>query len=169
LAGASQLMLARRLMSGGGKAGVAASATSTACDGDALIGMGKIVNALAGVIIVEHGAHRNLEHNVSTLFAGFVGAFAVASALTFVFGIEAEVHQRIVALAGFHDDIAAVASVSARWPATGHEFFAAKGHAAVAAVAGLYANSCFVYEHSFQFSVLSSQFSVLSSRSRSQP
>jgi hypothetical protein len=36
----------------------------------------------------------------------------VASALRLVLGIEAKVHQRIVTLAGFHDHVAAFATVS---------------------------------------------------------
>ena len=59
-------------------------------------------------------------------------------ALGFVFGIEAEVHQRVVALAGFHDDIAAAAAVAAGRAAARHELLAPEGHAAVAAVAGLH-------------------------------
>ena len=61
----------------------------------------------------------------------------MASALRFVFRIEAEVHQGIVAFAGFHDDVAALAAVAARRAAARDELLPAEGHAAVAAVAGL--------------------------------
>ena len=46
-----------------------------------------------------------------------------------------------------HEDVAAVAAVAAGGAAAGDEFFAAEGHAAVAAVAGLDADSCFIDEH----------------------
>jgi hypothetical protein len=40
-----------------------------------------------------------------------------------------------------------VATVAARWTAAGDEFFAAEGHAAVAATSGLDANFGFIDEH----------------------
>jgi hypothetical protein len=40
-----------------------------------------------------------------------------------------------------------VAAVSARGTTAGNEFFAAKSHGAVAAVAGLDTDSCFINEH----------------------
>ena len=74
-------------------------------------------------------------------------AFAVASALGFVFGIKAEMHERVVAFARFHPDVAALAAVAAGRTAAGDELFAAEGHAAVAAVAGFDSNYGFVDEH----------------------
>src|SRR5580692_3777000 len=56
-------------------------------------------------------------------------------------------HQRVVALAGFHDDIAALAAVAARRAAARNIFLATKGHATVAAVAGFHPNFSFVDEH----------------------
>jgi hypothetical protein len=53
-----------------------------------------------------------------------------------------------VALAGFHDHIAALATIAAGGTAARHEFLPAKSHAAVAAVAGFNTNSGFIYEHS---------------------
>ena len=50
-------------------------------------------------------------------------------------------------LRGFEDHAAAVASIAARRPAARHIFLAAKGDAAVAAVAGLYVNLGFVNKH----------------------
>jgi hypothetical protein len=79
--------------------------------------------------------------------AGAVGAHAVLSALRLVLGIVAEMDERVVALAGLHDDVAAAAAVAARGSAAGHKLLPPEGHAAVAAVAGLYANFCFIDEH----------------------
>src|SRR5207302_3741981 len=90
-------------------------------------------------------------HDAAALFAGLVGAFPMPPALGFMFGIKAEVHQRVVALAGFHDHIAAASTIAAGGPAPRDKFLTAKGHAAVAAVAGLDPNSCFVYEHENRF------------------
>ena len=71
----------------------------------------------------------------------------MASALRLVFRIEAEVHQRVVALARFHDDVAALAAVAARRAAARHILLPAEGHAAVAAVARLDPNFGLVDEH----------------------
>jgi len=71
----------------------------------------------------------------------------VLAALALVLGVVAEVDEGVVALGTDHDDIAAAASVAAGGTATGDELFAAEGHAAVAAVAGFYANFGFIDEH----------------------
>src|SRR6185437_6837808 len=60
---------------------------------------------------------------------------------------EAEVNEGVVGERGAHEDVAAVAAVSAGGSATGNEFFAAEGHAAVAAVAGFDSDVGFVDEH----------------------
>jgi hypothetical protein len=57
------------------------------------------------------------------------------------------VDQRVVALRADHDDVAAAAAVAARGAAAGNELLPPEGHAAVAAVAGLDANFCFIDEH----------------------
>ena len=100
-------------MGGGGKAGVAASAASAAGDDDALIRAGKIMDALAAIFVVKNRADWDLQGDVSALGAGLVGAFAVASATSLVFRIEAEVNKGVVALAGFHPHVAATAAVAA--------------------------------------------------------
>ena len=69
------------------------------------------------------------------------------AALALVFGVVTEVDEGIVPLRGDHDDIAATSAVAARRTAAGDKLFAPEGHAAVAAVAGFDANSCFIDEH----------------------
>jgi hypothetical protein len=56
-------------------------------------------------------------------------------------------NQRVVPLAGFHDDIATPTAITAGWAATRHKLLPPKSQAAVAAVAGLYANCGFINEH----------------------
>jgi len=56
-------------------------------------------------------------------------------------------HQRVVTLAGFHDDVATVSAVAAGGTAAGHKLLAPEGHATVAAAAGLDSNFGFVNEH----------------------
>ncbi len=71
----------------------------------------------------------------------------MASALGLVFGIEAEMNQRVVPLAGFHDHISALAAVAAGRAAARNIFFAAEGHAAVAAVPRLHSNFRLIDKH----------------------
>ena len=71
------------------------------------------------------------------------------SAFGFMLRVIAKMDERIVALARLHDDVAAAAAVAAGGTAARHEFFAAKGHASVAAVAGFYFDLCFIDKHFF--------------------
>jgi hypothetical protein len=79
--------------------------------------------------------------------AGAVRAHAVLTALRFVLRIEAEVYERIVALAGFHDHVSATSAVSAGWTTARNEFFSAEGDATIPSVARGYADTCFIDEH----------------------
>src|SRR6185312_6156515 len=140
-------MLTRRLMRGSGELRIAAPAASAAGHDDPLIWTGKVVDFFSGFIVVKNGADGNFKEDVGTLFTGAIGAFAVASTLRRVFRIEAEVYQRVVTLAGFHDDVAAAAAVTARRASARDVLLAPEGEASVAAVAGLYANFGFIDEH----------------------
>src|SRR5277367_2650220 len=56
-------------------------------------------------------------------------------------------YQRVVALAGFHDDVASIASIAARRAAVRFKCLPAEGHAAIAAVACLDPNFSLINEH----------------------
>ena len=71
----------------------------------------------------------------------------MASALGFVFGVEAKVNEGVVAEGRGHEDVAAVAAIAAGGAALGNKFFTPEGHAAVATVAGLDPDSCFINKH----------------------
>ena len=79
--------------------------------------------------------------------AGAVAAFAVASALGRVFGIEAEMEQRVAMDGGHHDDVAAAAAVAAAGTAARNVFLAPERQTAVAAVARFHGDSYFIYKH----------------------
>ena len=100
-------------------------------------GLGEIVQPLAGGFVVDHRAHRHLHVDRCAFRAGAVAAFAVPSALGFMFGIEAELQQGVLVLAGDQDDVAAAAAIAAAGAAARDVLLAAEGQAAVAAVAGL--------------------------------
>src|SRR6185312_4827369 len=143
------LMLARGLMCTGGKVLVAAPAASTVRHDDSLIRPGKIMHLLARIFVVNNGSDWHFQHNALAVATGAVGAFSVTSTLGLVFRIKAEMHQRVMALAGFHDHVAAAAAIAAGGAAAGHELFPTKRHAAVAAIAGFDSDYCFVNKHAY--------------------
>ena len=134
-----------------GKASIAASSASSARNDEVLVGLGKLERLLAGFIVIDDRADGNFQNHVATLASGFVRAFAVAAAFSSVLGIEAEMHERVMALAGFHHDVAALAAVAAGRSAARNELLPAERHAAVAAVAGFDSNFRFIDEHGNQY------------------
>ncbi len=100
-----------------------------------------------GHLVVDDGSDGHFQDDALALAAGLVGAFAVASTLGFVFGIEAEMHERIVALARLHHHVATMTAIAARRTAARHKLLPPEGHAAVAAIACFDSNFCFVNEH----------------------
>ena len=146
-AGAAEFVLARGLMGAGGEVLIAAASASSAGDDDGVAGVGEVVDELAGGVVEEEGSDGDVEGGGLGGGAGAVGAEAVATALGFVLGIEAEVDEGVVGERGRHEDVAAVTAVTTGGTAAGNELFAAEGHAAVAAVPGFDANSCFIDKH----------------------
>jgi len=160
LARTSQFVFARSLMRGRREVLVAAPATSPFGDHDSLIGVRKVVNPLPGIGVVQNRSYRNLENYIVTFGSGAIGALAVAAAFCFVLGVEAEMHQRVVTLARFHNDIAAAPAVSSRWTAARDKLLPAEGHAAISAISGLYANLRLVDEHEKKLSAAGIQLAA---------
>ena len=148
-AGAAEFVLAGGLVGGGGEVLVAAAAAAAAGDDDFFVGVGEVVDELAGGFVVDDGADGHVEGGVFAGVAAHVGAEAVAAALGFPLGVVAEVDEGVVGERAAHKDVAAVAAVAAGGTAAGNEFFAAKGHGAVAAVAGLDTDASFIDKHSY--------------------
>ena len=71
----------------------------------------------------------------------------MAAAIGFEFAVVAIAKQSVVVEIGFEIDAAAIAPVTAGGTATWNIFFAAKGHAAIAAVAGLHEDFGFINKH----------------------
>ena len=143
------LMLARGLVDRRGKARISAPTAPAAGNHKALVRLRELEDFFCRFVVVHNRSHRNFQHYIRAVAPGLVRTFAVATALPFVFGIETEVHQRIVALAGFHDDVAALAAVSARRAAPRHELLPPKGHAAIAAVPRLNPNFRLIDKHDY--------------------
>ncbi len=137
-------------MGAGGKVLVAASAASALGDDQALVGNLEVVYQLAGFLVVKGCAHRHLQHDRVAVEPGAVGSHAVLAALRFVLGVIAEMDQRVVPLRRLHHHVAAAAAVAARRAAARHKLLAPEGHAAIAAVAGFYADFCFIDKHGWE-------------------
>ena len=146
LTGESVLVFARGLVPGLGKVLIAASAASAVRDKDALARGGKVGDGRA--LLVKHQrADGNLQDHVLAGMPGAVRAFAVAAAIGLEFAIVTVAKQSIVVWIGFQIDAAAMAPVAAGGSTARNIFFAPKGHAAVAAVAGLHEYFGFINEH----------------------
>src|ERR1017187_2435160 len=130
-------MLAWGLMYRGCKARVAASAAPSTSDHKALVGLRKLEKLVAGFVVEHNRSDRNFQDQ----------ALAVASALRRVFGIKAEMHQRVVPLAGLHHDVAALAPVAAGRSAARDELLPPEGHATVPAISRFNPNFGFIDEH----------------------
>src|ERR1700758_1693784 len=140
-------MLAGRLMRGRCETSIPAAPAAPMCNDDPLVGLGKIPDFVAGVPVVHNCADWNFQRNAAAIAPGLVRPFAVASALGFVFRIEAEVDQRIVSLAGLHDDVPPLATITTRRSAARNKFLPAECETTVATVAGFDSDCGFVDEH----------------------
>src|SRR6185437_12008934 len=101
------------------------------------------------IFVVNNGSDWHFQHNALAVATGAVGAFSVTSTLGLVFRIEAEMHQRVMALTGFHDHVASAAAVAAGGAAARDKLLPPKRHAAVAAVTGFDPDYCFVNKHAY--------------------
>src|ERR1700689_1022437 len=112
-AGTSIFVFPRCLMHGSGKARITPSTAAAAGNHHALIGRGKIENLLARFLVIHDRSDRNFEEDVFSFAPTLIRTFTMASALRLVFGIETEMHQRVMPLAGLHDHVSALAAVAA--------------------------------------------------------
>src|SRR6266850_19365 len=100
-------------MGRGGKARIAASSAAALRDHEAFIGVGEVVYALAGFVVVHNGADRDFQQHILAFATTPVGAFAMPPSLCLVFRVVAEMYERVVTLARLHDDVAAAAAIPA--------------------------------------------------------
>ena len=140
-------MLLRGLVGAGGKVLIATATASALGHDHTLVRMREVLKPFAGLIVIDNSSDRDFQDDAFAVASGAVGAFAVASALAFVFRIEAEMDERIVPLAGFHHDVAATAAIAAGGSAARDKLLPAKGHASVATVAAFDPDDCFVNKH----------------------
>src|SRR5580658_1171678 len=121
----------------GFETGIAPPALAALRDQQDLARLGEIPELLAGVNIGDHRAYGDGDKDVIAAVPGAVVAAAALAVLTAVGARDAKIRQGVHALHGLQIDAAAQTAVTAIGAAEGHEFLAAKAHAAAAAVAGL--------------------------------
>src|SRR5258706_5986742 len=97
-------------------------------------------------VLLDEGAHRHAQHYVLAAAPVLVGAAADVAVLSAVDAREAVVDQGVDIAVRDRPDAAATAAVAARRPAARHELFAPERGAAVAALAGVDLDPCFVDE-----------------------
>lgn len=146
LTGDAVFFFSRGLVGGGGEVLVATTAATAFGDNELLAVEGEVVDLLAGVPEVNDGADGDFDDEGVTVATGAIGAFSVATAVGGVLRVHAEVEEGVVVAGSFKNDIAAATAVAARGAATGYEFLAPEGGAAVAAVATAYVDFRFVDE-----------------------
>src|SRR4051794_38650094 len=147
-AGMPFFVLTGSLVPGLGEILVAAPAASAFGNQHALAGSGEISDGFAAVLVKDQSAHGDLQEHVGPGMSGAIRALAVTAAIGLEFAVIAVAQQSVIVGIGFQENAAAMAAVAARGSAARDVFFAAKGHATVAAVPGFHKNFGFVDKHS---------------------
>lgn len=106
----------------------------------------QLANQLGSGLVDNTGAQRHRDFQILTVATPAARATAVAAALGVEAPCEAEVGQGVEVGVGHGIDAAAVAAVTTVRAPERDEFFAAKAHAAVAAIAGFDADTDFINE-----------------------
>src|SRR5690606_25886740 len=102
---------------------------------------------LAGGLVLDGGARRDLNDEVRAVAAVPVGALAVAPVFGFVVNPVLEVHEGPKALVDFEDDVAAPAAVAAVGPARRHVLLPPEAHRPVATVSPFDVDAGCIQEH----------------------
>src|ERR1700692_2007613 len=105
------------------------------------------MHLLARVFVINNRPNRHLQNNSLAVAPSFFRAFTMPPALSLVFRINPEMHQRIVPLARFHPDIASAPTIAARGPSPRNKLLPAECHAAIPAIPRLNPNFCLINKH----------------------
>ena len=136
LAGLAGIGPARRLVGRGLEIGVAEAAIAAPRQRDALADFGEVGNHGLAVFLIDLGADRHPHDFVLAAGAVAILAHAVFAALGHEVLLIAVVDQRIEAVDGFDDDVAALAAVAAGRAAELDKLLTPERDAAIAARAG---------------------------------
>ena len=124
----------RNAIDRGGKVGVSVPTAAAVADEHALVRLREIVKHLAGNVIVNDGADRNLDFEIRAISAVTIAAFAVASPFSPKGVIEAKLEKSVFVGVGSEIDVAAGASITTAWTTAWNELLAPEGNATVSAV-----------------------------------
>jgi hypothetical protein len=127
---------------------ISSSAASALGGDDAFIRPAEVMHQRAGLVVIDHRAHRHLQNRIHAFPATAIGSFAVPSALRLVLRIEAKVNQRIMPLARLHDDVASASAIAAGRTAPRNKLLPPEGNASIAAIPRLDANPGLINKHS---------------------
>jgi hypothetical protein len=156
-AGLTFFMLARSLVPRFSEMLIAASTSAAVRYKNPLARRSQIRDGLIRLCIEYHRAYRNQERHVFARLPAAIGTLSVTATVGFEFTVIAITQQRVVINVGFQINTCAMAAIAAGRAATRNVFFAAKRHAAVAAMASLYEYFCFISEHEMSFELLTGE------------
>ncbi len=146
-AGAAVFVFARSLVPGFGEMLIATPAVTAVSDEHALAGSSQIGDSFAGAGVENDSADGDLQDGIFAGASRAIRALAVSAAVGAKFAIVAVAKEGVVVNVGFEKNATAVAAVAAGGAAARDILLPAEGNAAVAAVATLDKNFCFVCEH----------------------
>ena len=125
---------------------IALATAPTLGNQQALAVLGEITNLLGGFHVHDNGADRHANGGIAACLAGHLPAHAVLAALGAKLALVAKIDQGVQAFVGDQPDAAAGRAITPIRTAKWNEFLAAKADAAIAAIAGLDANTGFIDE-----------------------
>ena len=125
---------------------IAEAAIAALGENELLAELGEVVDQRLAILVEHLGSDRHLQDDRLAVGAMAVLAHAIGALLRLEVLLVAVVDQRVQPVDAFEHDVAAAPAVAARGPAELDEFFAAKRHAAIAAVAGADIDLCLVKE-----------------------
>ncbi len=134
-------------MSRSGKMRIAAPTPAAFCRPKALPRRLEVPELLALRGVPDDRSHRQSDRQVLAILAMAIGTFTVTPTVRAEFTPVTKLQQCVEMFVALQVDVATSAAVSAAGTAAGHEFFAAKRHAAVSTRAAGNMNLRFVNKH----------------------
>src|SRR5215207_5882901 len=132
--------VARRAIARALEMRVAEAAVAAVREHHLLADFGEIGEQCLAILLIDLRAGRHAQHGIAAARAMAILAHAAAAALGLEVLLETVIDQRVEAVNRARDHVAALAAVTAVWPAELDEFFTTERHAAVPAVAGTNVN-----------------------------
>src|SRR5579884_309589 len=123
---------------------IAAPPSTAMRDNEGVARHREVVQQLARLVVIDHRADRYRNLNRTAVAARSIAALPMTAALGFMFGIESEMKESDVVVAGDERDVPAATTVAAAGAAARDVLLAPERKTPVAAVAGFDLNPDFV-------------------------